>query len=394
MMSRKGGGQRHSKIRALSPRRSAVRCVDLFAGAGGFSLAAQSVGMKVVAAVELDRNACETYRQNIIRDATPRLYETDITKLEPSTLIKNCFSDGTACDVVLGGPPCQGFSVHRINDAGRGDPRNELIHRYFKFVSVLNPRAFLMENVPGILWPRHAEPLRKFYAEARRAGYNVMPPAVLDARDYGLPQGRKRVFILGLRADVMSVSDWIPKPTHGSSTDIRRNPRLKPWTACGAVFKRKIRKSDPNNIHMNHSAKMVALFKKTPANGGSRKDSGRVLPCHKDHDGHRDVYGRIDPKKPGPTMTTACINPSKGRFLHPTKHHGITLRHAARLQSFPEGFVFKGGLMAGGVQVGNAVPVRLGQLLLRRLVEILRTDSQLRAANCASTHGQWLSAAE
>jgi DNA (cytosine-5)-methyltransferase 1 len=126
---------------------------------------------------------------------------------------------------------------------------------------------------------------------------------------------------------------------------------------------------------MKHSKDMISLFQDTPKNGGSRSDTDRVLPCHEDHDGHKDVYGRIDPSKPAPTMTTACINPSKGRFVHPTRSHGITLRQAARIQTFPDWFEFEGGLMAGGVQIGNAVPVKLGAILLQRVVDIL--DGQL-----------------
>jgi DNA (cytosine-5)-methyltransferase 1 len=123
---------------------------------------------------------------------------------------------------------------------------------------------------------------------------------------------------------------------------------------------------------MKHSDELIEAFKRTPINGGSRKDSGRILPCHKDHRGHNDVYGRIDPDVPAPTMTTACINPSKGRFVHPTEHHGITLRQAARIQSFPEWYVFEGGLMAGGAQVGNAVPVGLATELLVPLKKAVR----------------------
>jgi DNA (cytosine-5)-methyltransferase 1 len=134
---------------------------------------------------------------------------------------------------------------------------------------------------------------------------------------------------------------------------------------------------------MMHGKELLATFARTPANGGSRKDSGRVLPCHEDHDGHRDVYGRINPKMPAPTMTTACINPSKGRFVHPTKHHGITLRQAARIQSFPDWFIFEGGLMAGGVQVGNAVPVDLAKALLvplKKAVLAIRAAEEMAAA--------------
>jgi DNA (cytosine-5)-methyltransferase 1 len=139
-----------------------------------------------------------------------------------------------------------------------------------------------------------------------------------------------------------------------------------------------------NNVHMKHGPALIEAFKNTPPNGGSRTESGRVLPCHEKHRGHFDVYGRIDPKLPAPTMTTACINPSKGRFVHPTEHHGIALRHAARIQSFPDWFTFEGGMMAGGVQVGNAVPVDMAAALLAPLkeaaLEVRRTVSLADAA--------------
>jgi DNA (cytosine-5)-methyltransferase 1 len=122
---------------------------------------------------------------------------------------------------------------------------------------------------------------------------------------------------------------------------------------------------------MQHNAELVEAFKKTPANGGSRHASGRTLACHAKHDGHNDVYGRIDPDKPAPTMTTACINPSKGRFVHPTLHHGITVRQAARIQTFPDDFMFEGGLMAAGEQVGNAVPIILAKCLIEHLKPLL-----------------------
>lgn len=380
--------------RSAAKQRPPYLCVDLFAGAGGFSVAAKRVGLKVAAAVEKDRQACATYRHNLVGLGETKLYEKDIAELDPRDIFKECFSADKTCDLVLGGPPCQGFSVHRFKDAGKGDPRNKLIHRYFEFVSVLRPRLFLLENVPGILWSRHSLVLRQFYAEASKAGYKVMEPEVLDARDFGVPQRRKRIFILGVRKDVLVQGDWTPKRTHGSPSARLKEPKLKDWVGCASVFKRRLRATDPNNIHMNHSKEMVAVFKKTPPNGGSRADAGRVLPCHRDHDGHKDVYGRIDPRKPGPTMTTACINPSKGRFVHPTKHHGITLRHAARLQTFPEGFVFKGGLMAGGVQVGNAVPIKLGTALLRQLMAILSADDFAKEGNRSRQQLRWLEAAE
>lgn len=348
-----------------------LKCVDLFAGAGGLSLAAVKAKIQVVAAVEFDKHACATYRANLIDsseypDTKPELYSLDILDLPPEKLRKAHFPGGNTCDIVLGGPPCQGFSVHRINSSGVGDPRNKLILRYFDFVRCLSPKVFLMENVPGLLWPRHRDFLDAFLRQSEEAGYRIIGPYPLDARDYGVPQRRKRVFVLGIRQDVLfDDSVWPPQQTHGDAKARQRDFSLKPWAMASAIFAVPAPDCDENNRHMNHSLELTKIFQATPPNGGSRHQSGRVLPCHDGHDGHSDVYGRINPNQPGPTMTTACVNPSKGRFVHPTEPHGITVRQAARFQTFPDNFVFKGGLMAAAKQIGNAVPVRLGEILLR-----------------------------
>lgn len=351
-------------------------CIDLFAGAGGLSLAAQNVGLAVKVAVEKNKHACNTYRCNLIKDGQgPHLYESDILELSPCVISEKYFQGKNNCDIVLGGPPCQGFSVHRIKDSGVGDPRNELILRYFEFVDVLRPRVFLMENVPGILWSRHEEYLKEFYEKGEKTGYLLRSPVVLDARNFGVPQRRKRVFILGIRNDVSFNLVWPPPQTHGNEKIRKKNPHLKPWVIAKEVFSKALSSKDENNLHMNHSPEMVEVFKSTPLNGGSRSQSNRVLSCHKEHTGHKDVYGRINPFQPGPTMTTACINPSKGRFVHPTEHHGITLRHAARFQTFPDWFTFRGGLIAAGEQIGNAVPVRLGEVLLKSIAEGIQSTT-------------------
>ncbi|AUH51282.1 DNA (cytosine-5-)-methyltransferase [Chromobacterium sp. ATCC 53434] len=364
-----GSGQDYVKLKpaSLSP----LQCVDLFAGAGGFSLAARRAKIRVVAAVELNKHACDTYRTNLIDrcdkpEERPRLYPENILALSPEDVRVVNFADNSHCDIVLGGPPCQGFSVHRIKDAGVGDPRNALILRYFEYVQSLNPKVFLMENVPGLLWPRHRNFLDAFLQQSDNAGYRILGPLRLDARNYGLPQRRVRVFVLGIRHDVtFDESVWPPAPTHGDARAREQTPHLKEWVTAADVFAKPDLVDDVNNCHMNHSAELIEVFRTTPINGGSRRDSKRVLPCHEGHDGHSDVYGRINPNEPGPTMTTACINPSKGRFVHPTAHHGITVRQAARFQTFPDDFIFKGGLMAAGAQIGNAVPVDLGEILLR-----------------------------
>jgi DNA (cytosine-5)-methyltransferase 1 len=156
---------------------------------------------------------------------------------------------------------------------------------------------------------------------------------------------------------------------------------LPDWVPATEVFKQPVLGTDPNNVHMNHGPALIDAFKRTPPNGGSRSESGRVLPCHQHHDGHKDVYGRIDPTKPAPTMTTACINPSKGRFVHPTRHHGITVREAARIQTFPDSFVFQGGLISAGQQIGNAVPVEFARRLIHHLIPVLNRNRKTVSDN-------------
>jgi len=355
---------------------SHLNCIDLFSGAGGFSVAAASVGIPVRLAIESNLHAANTLSNNIalFQDQPCKVLNADIKKLSAYDLATEYFGDDEQCHLVLGGPPCQGFSSHRLKNAGVKDSRNSLIHTYFDFVRAFRPMAFLMENVPGMLWDRHKDYVDDFYAVGSETGYSVLPPVVLDARDYGVPQRRKRVFILGLSSEVSTgLLQWPPNPTHGSPTAIRKDPTLEMWKNCDSVFE-PARSGDPNDIHMNHSPELISAFEKTPKNGGSRRDSGRLLPCHVGHDGHKDVYGRIDPSVPAPTMTTACINPSKGRFVHPVDNHGITVRQAARIQTFPDSYVFEGGLTAAGKQVGNAVPVDLAKLLVGTIGSFLKGE--------------------
>lgn len=355
--------------------------VDLFAGAGGLSLAAIEAGFEIAFAVENDAYAVATYKKNLLtREGARNAKVLDQSILEYSAeQTRIDFLKHADCDLLLGGPPCQGFSTHRILDAGVNDPRNQLLLAYFDFVKALRPQVFLVENVPGLLWDRHRNFLQKFYDEGKRAKYHLFQPVTLDARDFGVPQRRKRVFILGIRAaEALKGFNWPPAATHFPAS--KATDGQKVWLSCEHVFE-SAPDGDDNNIHMNHGAELVEAFRKTPPNGGSRKDSGRVLPCHIEHDGHKDVYGRINPSEPAPTMTTACINPSKGRFVHPTEHHGITVRQAARIQTFPDNYTFVGGLTAAGRQIGNAVPVDMGKYLISYIKKHLIDE---RAANSAA----------
>jgi DNA (cytosine-5)-methyltransferase 1 len=381
-VKRRGAVSRKAQSVVVSELDEVLAC-DLFAGAGGFSLGAFLAGIRVVAAIEWDKNACQTYHSNLIKTGLTKthLFEGDISELDPAKVKTAAGLDGVHCDILLGGPPCQGFSAHRLNDSGVDDPRNVLLLRYFEYVRVLRPTYFLVENVPGLLWPKHKRFVEAFYSLAASADYGVRDPTVINARDYGVPQNRRRVFLLGFdRRRAAAPTFWPPSPTHAAPGSEGGLPQ---WRTASFSFDQPILRGDPNDIHMNHGKVLLETFARTPPNGGSRHQSGRVLPCHEKHDGHHDVYGRIDPTAPAPTMTTACINPSKGRFVHPTEHHGITLRQAARMQSFPDWFNFEGGIMAGGVQVGNAVPVALAEALivpLREAVQRIRAAVGVSAA--------------
>ena len=203
------------------------------------------------------------WRQSLLTD--------DITEIDACKAFRDTFPDGDQCDLMFGGPPCQGFSTHRINDAGVDDHRNDLIHTYFDFVRAFSPSVFLMENVPGMLWERHAAALDRFYLEGALAGYDVRDAVIIDARNYGIGQRRKRVFILGIRSG-LDVSDltWPPAPTHGSETARWGDPSLLPWVNCASAFA-DAPANDENDVHMTHIEELIEAFRRTPANGGSRK---------------------------------------------------------------------------------------------------------------------------
>lgn len=355
---------------------NAPKALDLFSGAGGFSLGAQQAGFEICGALEWSKHAAQTYRSNITNPSGTKytLIEGDIRQLSPKIALDLWGISEGECDLLLGGPPCQGFSVHRLRSSGVGDPRNELLICYFSYVEKIRPRMFLVENVAGLLWERHRTHLEMFLRKANEAQYTVVGPIVLNACDYGVGQRRKRVFMLGIDRLRPASPNWPPPPSHCNILqDSPNEAKLEPWVDCSSAF-RPVLESDSNRVWMNSCSELVDAFRSTPPEGGSRRDSKRQLACHKDHDGHSDVYGRINSRQIAPTMTTACINPSKGRFVHPVEHRGISVREAARIQSFPDSFLFHGGLMAAGEQIGNAVPVLLAKTLVSPLYESLVRD--------------------
>lgn len=385
-----------------------VKAIDLFAGAGGLTLAAHYAGVEVLAAIEFDAAAANTYRKNFIEkdkkniDLREGQVEGDINNVDPSELRDNLKLEVGELDLILGGPPCQGFSSHRFKNTGVNDPRNKLLLRYFQFVHEFRPKAFLVENVAGLLWKRHEDFLDRFIALANEEGYEICFCDILNAKDYGVPQNRKRVFIYGVRCDIStSKIDFPPTQTHFAPS----SGKSPSWRTASSAFElvpanivdryvddyfvkklglarveaeklmlslengSPIGAEDLCNMHMQPTPGMAIRLADTPLNG-SREDAGEKhrLKCHSNgYGGHKDVYGRVLIHRPSNTITTGCHNPSKGRFVHPWKNHGITLRHAARLQSFPDCFVFYGTSTEQAKQIGNAVPPLFGKILISRI---------------------------
>jgi DNA (cytosine-5)-methyltransferase 1 len=394
-----------------------LTAIDLFSGAGGFSLAAHQQDFDLLAAVEFDKKAAETYQTNIVErlGANTQVFNQDINDVDVEGFMKYRNIKQGELDLLLGGPPCQGFSTHRIKDSGADDPRNKLLLRYFDFVSALRPKVFLVENVPGLLWERHKAHLNKFINLAQKFNYNIIGgcPLIINAKDYGVPQNRKRAFILAVREDISPTNiTWPPEPTHfapkenknswaSASTIFEKPPELvikklieryvttNNWEKSYAQefvenfdFGDKVLADDPCNIHMQHTQPVSDRFKETPLNG-SREDIAFRLRCHNnDYKGHKDVYGRIFFHTPSNTITTGCNNPSKGRFVHPWLDHGITLRHAARFQSFPDNFNFLGSSTEQARQIGNAVPIGLGNALIKNIKEYIFQNND-KALNVA-----------
>jgi len=387
------------------------KAIDLFAGAGGISLGAHQAGVDIVAAIEFDEFAANTYKNNLINTQSnwfsTDLSVSDINSINPVNLKKKLHLSQGELDFIFGGPPCQGFSTHRIKNAGVDDPRNELLLKYFEFVHAFKPKVFMVENVAGLLWQRHEDYLKTFLSLAESEGYQIKFCSILNAKDFGVPQNRKRVFILGVNKAFDHDEFTFPPPaTHSAPSD----PSLPDWIPASSVFEpipdhikkrfwseyfknkaslsfqqtnqllgslptgKAITKDDPGNFHMQPNPAMVERFADTPLNG-SREDAGEKhrLRCHANgYKGHKDVYGRVLIHTPSNTITTGCNNPSKGRFVHPWLNHGITLRHAARLQTFPDWFKFYGNSSQQAKQIGNAVPPLLAKKLIDHICERLK----------------------
>lgn len=345
----------------IATERLSVRTLDLFAGAGGLTLGfdlATTLDYVPVYAVELESAACRTYKRNF----GCGVWDGPIEGLE-------AFPDA---DVIIGGPPCQGFSpLGRDRDARSRAQLNELWRHYLRAVRQVVPRAFVIENVPEFQKSAQFARLLDVVATDRKLrGYGVAY-GVLNSADYGVPQRRRRGILIAVRG--LKHVPWPPPVTHGpNSAD-----GVPYATVRDAIADLPLRPTDLD-LHFGRNPRPESLerYKAIPE-GGNRFDLQRNRPdltprCWAEKpSGTTDVMGRLWWDRPSLTIRTEFFKPEKGRYLHPKAHRPITHREAARLQSFPDWFEFEGTRIEVARQIGNAVPPRLGTAIAEHLGRLL-----------------------
>jgi DNA (cytosine-5)-methyltransferase 1 len=302
-------------------------------------------GYRVLGAVENHRAAAETYRAN---HGGTVLWEEDIRTLAPKRVKKELSIRKGQLDLLAGCPPCQGFSTMRTLNGSRevDDERNDLIFDFLRFAEELYPKSLIMENVPALLGDRRTH---EVCDRLDRLGYSCIT-AVLDAADYGVPQRRKRMLLLASRTGPVAFPPTVPDR---STVRHAIEALAEPGSSGDSV----------HDLPAKRAPHVLKLIRAIPKDGGSRSDLGpeRQLPCHRKCDGFKDVYGRMRWDDVSPTITSGCVNPSKGRFLHPEQDRAITLREAALLQGFSPDYVFPVALgrYPLATLIGNAVPAPL-----------------------------------
>jgi DNA (cytosine-5)-methyltransferase 1 len=339
-----------------------LTAIDLFSGCGGLSLGLKKAGFQVLAAVELDELAAETYLQNLRGTLVLR---SDIRRISASAMMKECGLERGELDLLAGCPPCQGFSTLRTLNGHTDidEPMNDLVFQFRRFVRALLPKTIMMENVPGLA---KDDRLKYFCRSLKALGYSVKFD-VLDAADFGVPQRRRRMILIASR---LGEVEFAPK-------------QKRPVTVRDAIGALPAPGSNDDKLHIRsakRSAKIEALIRKIPRNGGSRTSLGaeHQLPCHRKTNGFKDIYGRMAWDKPAPTITGGCINPSKGRFLHPVAHRAVTLREASLLQNFPRRYRFplSQGTYAVAQMIGNAFPPAFAACHARKLARHIQSNSK------------------
>ncbi len=324
----------------------ALTSVDLFCGAGGLSAGLRRAGFDVLGAVDAHPVACRAYRAN---HPQTTVWERDIRRLDPREMRDALGLARGGLDLLAGCPPCQGFSTLRTLNGRQpaADRRNSLVSQIGRFAEEFRPRAVMMENVPALARDPRSARIRRLL---EKLGYSVVEDT-MDAAAFGVPQRRRRYILIALR-------DGTPQLARAAARTRTVRELIASLPPAGSS-------GDPLHDHgERRSVEVRDLIAAIPKNGGSRGElpPERQLACHRKVKGFHDVYGRMAWDRPAPTITGGCVNPSKGRFLHPVANRSITLREAALLQTFPPSYGLPlndgpgSGKFAIAELIGNALP--------------------------------------
>lgn len=329
--------------------------VDLFSGCGGGSIGLVRAGFELVGAIDLDRDAAQSYESILglapVVDDIRAVSAADITSESEVTLLLGC-------------PPCQSFSDLRrgLERTAQDRIRDRLPDEYIRLVADLNPDYVAFENVPGFA---RGPALRWLLQSLRRIGYRL-DWGVVNAADYGVPQYRRRLIVLGGRRRAAR----LPAASHGAGTGRRHITVREAIASLPRLASGEASEHDPMHRARRHTPTVLERLRHIPV-GGSRHDIPEELrpQCHRGHTGHNDAYGRMRWDRPAPTLTSGCTNLTRGRFAHPQQDRAITAREALALQGFPDEVVLVGAAGSVARQIGNAVPPQLTAALGRAILE-------------------------
>ena len=332
-------------------------CVDSFSGAGGLSLGLSEAGYKILLSFDLDKRCVETMQSNL-EYFSHKVICDDIANMLNGKMLELIGCNQGELFLLAGGPPCQGFSVQRIGEDT--DERNELVLLYGMLIEEVRPMFFIMENVSGIQGKRGKAILNQLTDNMKSAGYHIHRQ-LIDASDYGVPQRRKRIIIVGERADVGS-SYTFPSP-HRTKKTVRETIEFLPPPPENG----KPHSDFP--LHRRDKLSDINLRRIKALGQGQGRDflpKELLADCHKVDSaiiGHRNVYGRMSWNDVAPTITARFDSFTRGLFGHPEQDRSISLCEGALLQTFPLDYVFKGNKIEIARQIGNAVPPSLAQII-------------------------------
>jgi DNA (cytosine-5)-methyltransferase 1 len=329
---------------------------------------------RVAAAIEIDADSSEAFTKNLgVKPITD-----DVRNVSAQRVLRQARLRKGECTVLIGCAPCQSFSAHRRGRKKNkvDQVRNSLPFAWLSLVKGVLPRHVCFENVPGLVKASRGAIFKKFLNELEGLGYKVAW-AIENASDYGVPQSRKRLLVVGSRV----ANPILPKPTHGDpeSDDVAAG-KIEPWRTVRDALEHlpELASGEMDEFDPYHAAReqqtIVLRRLRYIGEGQSHVDlPPRLrLDCHREHYGHPDVYGRMWWDAPAPTLTGGCTNLTKGRFAHPAQDRSITLREAMQLQTFPKRTVLAGTREKMQLQVGNAVPPLLASRIAKIILEMER----------------------